>query len=123
MNHPDTGVLLKFLNHLPHFSLQRSANHPCICIYGRKSRNTSGVFLPWCSPVKNKAVHLSLLNSASPFPLFAGGTDIISCFMGQNFSVPVYRGEIQARNLGMAVEAWNEEGDGFANCLSFCFWA
>ncbi|XP_022373011.1 acetoacetyl-CoA synthetase isoform X4 [Enhydra lutris kenyoni] len=39
-----------------------------------------------------------------------GGTDIISCFMGQNFSVPVYRGEIQARNLGMAVEAWNEEG-------------
>ncbi|XP_058995271.1 acetoacetyl-CoA synthetase isoform X1 [Mustela lutreola] len=40
----------------------------------------------------------------------SGGTDIISCFMGQNFSVPVYRGEIQARNLGMAVEAWNEEG-------------
>ncbi|VCW67419.1 unnamed protein product, partial [Gulo gulo] len=40
----------------------------------------------------------------------SGGTDIISCFMGQNFSVPVYRGEIQARNLGMAVEAWNKEG-------------
>ncbi|XP_066510995.1 acetoacetyl-CoA synthetase-like [Hoplias malabaricus] len=40
----------------------------------------------------------------------SGGTDIISCFMGQNFTVPVYRGEIQARNLGMAVEAWNLEG-------------
>uniref|UniRef100_A0A8D1KGA5 Acetoacetyl-CoA synthetase n=1 Tax=Sus scrofa TaxID=9823 RepID=A0A8D1KGA5_PIG len=40
----------------------------------------------------------------------SGGTDIISCFMGQNPSVPVYKGEIQARNLGMAVEAWNEEG-------------
>uniref|UniRef100_A0A8I3S7M8 Acetoacetyl-CoA synthetase n=2 Tax=Canis lupus familiaris TaxID=9615 RepID=A0A8I3S7M8_CANLF len=40
----------------------------------------------------------------------SGGTDIISCFMGQNFSIPVYKGEIQARNLGMAVEAWNEEG-------------
>nr|XP_015099252.1 acetoacetyl-CoA synthetase isoform X2 [Vicugna pacos] len=39
-----------------------------------------------------------------------GGTDIISCFMGQNCSIPVYRGEIQARNLGMAVEVWNEEG-------------
>lgn len=38
-----------------------------------------------------------------------GGTDIISCFMGQNFTIPVYRGEIQARNLGMAVEIWNEE--------------
>ncbi|XP_073696680.1 acetoacetyl-CoA synthetase [Garra rufa] len=40
----------------------------------------------------------------------SGGTDIISCFMGQNMTVPVYRGEIQARNLGMAVESWNFEG-------------
>uniref|UniRef100_A0A8C5KNN5 Acetoacetyl-CoA synthetase n=1 Tax=Jaculus jaculus TaxID=51337 RepID=A0A8C5KNN5_JACJA len=40
----------------------------------------------------------------------SGGTDIISCFMGQNTSIPVYKGEIQARNLAMAVEAWNEEG-------------
>lgn len=40
----------------------------------------------------------------------SGGTDIVSCFMGQNPSIPVYKGEIQARNLGMAVEAWNEQG-------------
>ncbi|KAE8634948.1 hypothetical protein XENTR_v10002482 [Xenopus tropicalis] len=40
----------------------------------------------------------------------SGGTDIIACFMGQNVSVPVYKGEIQARHLGMAIEAWNEEG-------------
>lgn len=40
----------------------------------------------------------------------SGGTDIISCFMGQNMTVPVYRGEIQARNLGMAVESWSCEG-------------
>uniref|UniRef100_A0A8C9VE08 Acetoacetyl-CoA synthetase n=1 Tax=Scleropages formosus TaxID=113540 RepID=A0A8C9VE08_SCLFO len=40
----------------------------------------------------------------------SGGTDIISCFMGQNTTVPVHRGEIQSRNLGMAVEAWNHEG-------------
>ncbi|XP_061117752.1 acetoacetyl-CoA synthetase [Conger conger] len=40
----------------------------------------------------------------------SGGTDIVSCFMGQNMTVPVYRGEIQARNLGMAVEAWSYEG-------------
>ncbi|XP_065745484.1 acetoacetyl-CoA synthetase isoform X2 [Phocoena phocoena] len=39
-----------------------------------------------------------------------GGTDIMSCFAGQNPSIPVYKGEIQARNLGMAVEVWNEEG-------------
>lgn len=40
----------------------------------------------------------------------SGGTDIISCFMGQNPTLPVYKGEIQARNLGMAVEVWNEQG-------------
>ncbi|XP_077378882.1 acetoacetyl-CoA synthetase [Festucalex cinctus] len=40
----------------------------------------------------------------------SGGTDIVSCFMGQNPTVPVYRGEIQTRNLGMAVEAWNCQG-------------
>ncbi|XP_795289.2 acetoacetyl-CoA synthetase [Strongylocentrotus purpuratus] len=39
-----------------------------------------------------------------------GGTDLISCFAGQNWTVPVYRGEIQARNLGMAIESWSEEG-------------
>lgn len=40
----------------------------------------------------------------------SGGTDIVSCFMGQNPTVPVYRGEIQTRNLGMAVEAWGLDG-------------
>uniref|UniRef100_A0A8D0D1L6 Acetoacetyl-CoA synthetase n=1 Tax=Sander lucioperca TaxID=283035 RepID=A0A8D0D1L6_SANLU len=39
-----------------------------------------------------------------------GGTDIVSCFMGQNPTVPVYRGEIQTRNLGIAVEAWGLDG-------------
>lgn len=48
---------------------------------------------------------------ACPLLLPTGGTDIISCFMGQNSSIPVYKGEIQARNLGMAVEAWDEEGE------------
>ncbi|XP_077149378.1 acetoacetyl-CoA synthetase [Ranitomeya variabilis] len=41
----------------------------------------------------------------------SGGTDIISCFMGQNHNIPVYRGEIQARNLAMGIEAWNENGN------------
>ena len=39
-----------------------------------------------------------------------GGTDIISCFAGQNPCLPVHRGEIQARNLGMAVQCWHEAG-------------
>ena len=44
------------------------------------------------------------------YVLSVGGTDIISCFSGQNPILPVYRGEIQARNLAMAVECWNEDG-------------
>nr|WHW29765.1 putative acetoacetate--CoA ligase [uncultured bacterium] len=39
-----------------------------------------------------------------------GGTDIISCFVLGNPNLPVVRGEIQCRGLGMAVEFWNEHG-------------
>lgn len=38
-----------------------------------------------------------------------GGTDIISCFSGSNPMLPVYRGELQGRNLGMAVYAYGPD--------------
>jgi acetoacetyl-CoA synthetase len=40
----------------------------------------------------------------------SGGTDILSCFALGNPLLPVRRGELQCRGLGMAVEIWNEEG-------------
>jgi acetoacetyl-CoA synthetase len=40
----------------------------------------------------------------------SGGTDIISCFALGNPIAPVWRGELQARGLGMAVEVWDDEG-------------
>ena len=40
----------------------------------------------------------------------SGGTDIISCFAGGNPTAPVYRGELQSRALGMAVDVWDEDG-------------
>jgi acetoacetyl-CoA synthetase len=40
----------------------------------------------------------------------SGGTDIISCFVLGNPVLPVWRGEIQCRGLGLAVEVWNEDG-------------
>jgi acetoacetyl-CoA synthetase len=40
----------------------------------------------------------------------AGGTDLIGCFVGGNPIGPVWRGEIQARCLGMAVEVFDERG-------------
>ena len=39
----------------------------------------------------------------------SGGTDLISCFMLGNPVLPVYKGEIQCRGLGMKVEAYNEK--------------
>ena len=40
----------------------------------------------------------------------SGGTDIISCFVLGNPVGPVWRGEIQCRGLGMAVEVFDEAG-------------
>jgi acetoacetyl-CoA synthetase len=40
----------------------------------------------------------------------SGGTDIVSCFVGGNPIGPVWRGEIQARALGMKVEVFDEHG-------------
>jgi len=40
----------------------------------------------------------------------SGGTDILSCFALGNPMLPVRRGELQCRGLGMAVEIWNDAG-------------
>jgi acetoacetyl-CoA synthetase len=40
----------------------------------------------------------------------SGGTDIVSCFALGNPLLPVYRGELQCRGLGMKVEVWDDDG-------------
>ena len=40
----------------------------------------------------------------------SGGTDVCTAFVGGVPILPVYRGELQARALGCAVEAWSEDG-------------
>jgi len=40
----------------------------------------------------------------------SGGTDLCTAFVGGVPTLPVYRGELQARALGAAVESWDEEG-------------
>jgi acetoacetyl-CoA synthetase len=40
----------------------------------------------------------------------SGGTDLCTAFVGGCALLPVYRGELQARALGAAVEAWDEAG-------------
>ena len=41
----------------------------------------------------------------------SGGTDLCTAFVGGVAILPVYRGELQARALGAAVEAWSEDGE------------
>ncbi len=64
----------------------------------------------------------------------SGGTDIISCFALGNPALPVWRGELQCRGLGLAVEVWNDEGKPVQNekgelvctkpfpCMPIGFW-
>jgi acetoacetyl-CoA synthetase len=40
----------------------------------------------------------------------SGGTDLCTAFVGGVPTLPVYRGELQARALGAKVEAWDPEG-------------
>ncbi len=40
----------------------------------------------------------------------SGGTDVCTAFVGGVPTLPVYRGELQARALGAAVESWDEDG-------------
>jgi acyl-coenzyme A synthetase/AMP-(fatty) acid ligase len=40
----------------------------------------------------------------------SGGTDLCTAFVGGVPTLPVYRGELQARALGAAVESWDPEG-------------
>jgi acetoacetyl-CoA synthetase len=40
----------------------------------------------------------------------SGGTDIVSCFVGGDPTLPVWKGEIQAPGLGMDVDVWSEDG-------------
>ncbi len=41
----------------------------------------------------------------------SGGTDVCTAFVGGVPTLPVYRGELQARSLGCAVEAWDDAGN------------
>jgi len=45
----------------------------------------------------------------------SGGTDLISCFALSSPVLPVYRGELQCRGLGMDVDAFDENGNSVRN--------
>jgi acetoacetyl-CoA synthetase len=45
----------------------------------------------------------------------SGGTDVCTAFVGGVPTLPVYKGELQARCLGAAIESWDEQGNPHVN--------
>jgi acetoacetyl-CoA synthetase len=50
------------------------------------------------------------IKSDVPLTSISGGTDIIGCFVLGDPTSPIWRGEIQAPGLGLAVDVWSEDG-------------
>jgi len=116
--HPDAGALW------------RIAQEERITIFGTSAKYLSALEKSSFVPVDN--VDLSelrvILSTGSPLlpdgfdfvyksiksdvllASISGGTDIVSCFAGGCPIRPVYRGEIQCRALGMAVDIFDDTG-------------
>jgi len=65
------------------------------------------------SPLPDEAFHW-IYQQVHPDVLLAsisGGTDVVASFVGASPLLPVYAGEIQCRSLGVAVQAFDEQGE------------
>ncbi|MDA9837390.1 acetoacetate--CoA ligase [Luminiphilus sp.] len=100
-----------------------------ISIFGTSAKFISGLEKAGVKPLETHALSSlkTLLSTGSPLSYesfeyvyrdvkpdvllasIAGGTDIISCFVGGCPTRPVYTGQIQCRALGMAVEFWDPQ--------------
>jgi acetoacetyl-CoA synthetase len=108
-------------------------------ISGMTHLGTSAKFIDACnkagiSPVKTHSLPAlkSVLSTGSPLvpesfdyvyehiasdiclSSMSGGTDIVSCFVLGNPAIPVYRGELQSKGLGMDVQVFGDDGKAVA---------
>ncbi len=116
--HPDEGVLW------------RMADEERIALFGTSPRYLAALEKSGYRPVdKVPLPHLrAIVSTGSPLApeqfdfvgnaigsdiqlaSISGGTDIVSCFALGNPTLPVYRGELQCRGLGMRVEVYDDDG-------------
>ena len=117
--HPDMGVLWEL------------ADEAGVTMFGTSAAYISACMKAGEAPAKGRDLSAlrSLGSTGSPLPpegfdwvyeqlgadtwLFStsGGTDLCTAFVGGVSLLPVYRGELQGRALGAAVEAWDEAGN------------
>jgi acetoacetyl-CoA synthetase len=116
--HPDVGTLFRY------------AQEEQIDVFGTSAKFLDAVAKTDCIPKREFDLSSvrTVLSTGSPlvqegFDFFyekvaphaqlasiSGGTDIVSCFVLGNPTAPVWRGEIQAKGLGMAVEVMDDAG-------------
>ena len=115
--HPDGNVLFDF------------ADQHGMTLFGTSAKYIDALHKAELAPIEtHKLAHLRTMTSTGS-PLapesfdyvyrdikpdihlasISGGTDIVSCFVGGNPIAPVWRGEIQARALGMRVEVFDAQ--------------
>jgi acetoacetyl-CoA synthetase len=97
------GTSAKFIDALANVGARPGANYDL-----RTVRTITSTGSP-LSPESFDYVYAAISDTAC-LSSIAGGTDIVGCFVGGDPTGPVWRGEIQARVLGMAVEIFDDDG-------------
>ena len=97
------GTSAKFLDAAAKFGLKPRETHKLETV--RAMMSTGSPLVPEGFDYVYRDIKADLQLSS-----ISGGTDIISCFVLGSPVLPVWRGEIQCRGLGMAVDVWDDDG-------------
>ena len=97
------GTSAKFIDAIAKIELKPRETHKLECL--RALMSTGSPLVPEGFEYVYREIKSDLCLSS-----ISGGTDIISCFVLGNPTLPVWRGEIQCKGLGMAVEVFDEDG-------------
>ena len=97
------GTSAKFIDAICKINLKPRATHNLVML--RAILSTGSPLAPESFDYVYRDIKADVCLSS-----ISGGTDIVSCFVLGNPVLPVYRGEIQCRGLGMKVEVYDEQG-------------
>ncbi len=97
------GTSAKYIDALNKAGVKPAATHRLTAL--RTMTSTGSPLVPEGFDFVYRNIKKDLLLSS-----ISGGTDIVSCFVLGDPTLPVYRGEIQRRGFGMNVQVFNDDG-------------
>jgi len=117
--HPDMGVLWDLAEQTGMTCFGTSASYVAACMKAQVEPSANRDLGRLCavgstgSPLSPEGFEWVYEHVGRDTWLFStsGGTDLCSAFVGGVPLLPVYRGELQGRSLGAAVEAFDEQGN------------